>query len=38
MGYRIAQLIWEKIDTPGVEEVQGLEDIVREQEVLVVLG
>ena len=28
MGDRIAQLILEKIDTPPVEEVQGLEDIV----------
>ena len=29
MGDRIAQLILEKIDTPPVEEVQGLEDTVR---------
>ena len=29
MGDRIAQLILEKIDTPLVEEVQGLEDTVR---------
>ena len=29
MGDRIAQLILEKIDTPPVEEVQGLEEIVR---------
>ena len=29
MGDRIAQLILEKIDTPPVEEVQGLDDIVR---------
>ena len=29
MGDRIAQLILGKIDTPPVEEVQGLEDIVR---------
>ena len=28
IGDRIAQLILEKIDTPKVEEVQGLEDIV----------
>ena len=29
MADRIAQLILEKIDTPPVEEVQGLESIVR---------
>ena len=29
MGDRIAQLILEKIDTPPMEEVQGLEDTVR---------
>ena len=29
MGDRIAQLILEKIDTPPVQEVQGLEDFVR---------
>ena len=29
MGDRIAQLILEKIDTPPVEEVQGLEETVR---------
>ena len=29
MGDRIAQLILEKIDTPPVEEVQGLDDTVR---------
>ena len=29
MGYRIAQLILEKIDTPPVKEVQDLEDTVR---------
>ena len=29
MGDRIAQLILERIDTPLVEEVQGLEDTVR---------
>ena len=29
MGDRIAQLILEKIDTPPVEEVQGLDDAVR---------
>ena len=29
MGDRIAQLILEKIDTPPVEEVQGLKDAVR---------
>ena len=29
MGDRIAQLILEKIDTPSVQEVQGLEDSVR---------
>ena len=29
MGDRIAQLILEKIDTPPVEEVQGIEDTVR---------
>ena len=29
MGDRIAQLIYEKIDTPKVEEVQGLEESVR---------
>ena len=30
MGDRIAQLILEKIDTPKVEEVQALEEFVRE--------
>ena len=29
MGDRIAQLILEKIDTPPMEEVQGVEDTVR---------
>ena len=29
MGDRIAQLILEKIDTPPMKEVQGLEDTVR---------
>ena len=29
MGDRIVQLILEKIDTPNMEEVQGLGDIVR---------
>ena len=29
MGDRIAQLILEKIDTPPIEEVQGLDDTVR---------
>ena len=29
MGYRIAQLILEKIDTPPVEDVQGLDDTIR---------
>ena len=29
MGDRIAQLILEKIDTPPMEEVQGLEGTVR---------
>ena len=39
MGDRIAQLILEKIDTPPVEEVQGLDSTVRGQwSVLVVLG
>ena len=29
MGNRIGQLILEKIDTPPVEEVQGLDDTIR---------
>ena len=29
MGYRIAQLVLEKIHTPKVEEMQGLEEIAR---------
>ena len=39
MGDRIAQLILERIDTPPVEEVQGLDSTVRgSQEDLVALG
>ena len=38
MGDRIAQLSLEKIDTPKVEEVQGLEEIDVDQVDLIVLG